>query len=180
MLTAATGFGLVTYSLAVKTLSGDAPSRRCGEENDSQKTSTFVWPVRRIALYMALVFVSCVAISVTASVCPEFVFNISFLRKITCADLRYAEVSRKPDGWHRLSSQESTRLLDVKGANLGGVNLAGACASGAFLVNAIMTESNMEKADLRQADLCGSVQQRLPAHGFVGKRQPSRSPLRRR
>jgi uncharacterized protein YjbI with pentapeptide repeats len=156
VLMAATGLGAATYSLTVQTLGGERnPVSEAGEHGDRKRTPAGIG-LRMAAIAGAFVVMICALVSIAAF--KGWMVNTGYLREWTSPDIRYGEISHKPDDWQHLSLMEAEELSRVvRGARLQGANLRGAKAYGSFFVNAELTGARLQKTDFSEADLRVSV-----------------------
>ena len=156
----ATGFGVYSYRLAVRTLSG---VRHHGH-------------AYRLDRWTLIVSLLTLFLSINAGINPVgsqswrpsqwdwwpdppgiragvagYLSLLPWYR--TSADLRDAEVSTKPANWTARKESLETEITQVKGADLRDQDLRAAVANDAFLVKARLVGADLRGASLRRADL---------------------------
>jgi len=151
LITAATGFGVYSYRLAVRTLSGGAMATQ-QENGGNQPFWVRMWRAVRFHLpdgmKAAGTFVaSILVLSVGAAIDPGDNL-LTMLGYETHADLRGEDLSTKPSGWTGREETADLEIAQVKGVDLVGRDLRNTDAGGTFLVKA-----QLESADLRSAYL---------------------------
>jgi uncharacterized protein YjbI with pentapeptide repeats len=159
LIAGAAWFGVYSYQLAVRTLSGGATARQ-QEKSEGQPLRVRTWrTVRRnlpSAMVAGLSAVIVAMLSVGAANEPGDDLLIALgsgLGYETYADLTDDEVSTKPSGWTGREETAAVEIAQVKGADLAGRDLMNADASRAFLVRANLSRANLNGADLEGADL---------------------------
>jgi uncharacterized protein YjbI with pentapeptide repeats len=155
LATIAFGFGVRSYRLAVRTLSG-ADEHSAPEQDEPlwslvRRGIRSYWPDRWTIFASSLA----VVLSVWAAIVPGDDLQ-AMLGYKTSADLRDDDVSTKPSGWTGRKETADVEIAQVKGADLEGRDLRDAEANGVFLVKAKLVEANLRGASLRKADLRGA------------------------
>jgi uncharacterized protein YjbI with pentapeptide repeats len=157
LITIAVGFGVQSYRLAVRTLSGTGEPSTPGQD---EPLWTWIWRGIRsfrpdrwtiLALSLALVLSAGVWIDPGDDLLTRLGYE-------TGLDLTDDDVSAKPSGWTGQEETAEVEIAQVKGANLEGRDLRQTNARGAFLVKANLAGADLRRAhlwyaDLREADL---------------------------
>jgi uncharacterized protein YjbI with pentapeptide repeats len=151
LFTVGTGFGVASYNLAVQTLGGKRNPGLFFENEVSTRKRTFAtnFPWAFGAMIAAAFF--CAFISVAAF--SGWTAFSDGLRRWTCADISYGQISYKPSDGQHSSETKFKEAKEVRGALLMGINLSGAKAFETFLANADLTDANLSQTDLSGADL---------------------------
>jgi uncharacterized protein YjbI with pentapeptide repeats len=167
LTTIAIGFGVHSYRLAVRTLSGAGEPSAPGHD---EPLRVWIWrgirsyrPERWTILALSLALV----LSVEAALVPGRNL-LTLLGFSTRADLTNEDVSTKPSGWTGRDETAAVEVAQVKGADLEYRDLRNTDARGAFLVraklagadlrNAILTEDvDLRGANLRDANLMDAI-----------------------
>jgi hypothetical protein len=152
LITIAIGFGLHSFQLAIRTLSGAGEPSAPGQD---KPLWTWIWGgihSYRPDRWTILAFSLALVLSVGAAIDP----GDNLLTRIgyeTYAELRDDDVSTKPSAWTGLEQNADEEIAQVKGADLEGRDLRHADAGGAFLVKAKLSGARLRGADFDDADL---------------------------
>jgi uncharacterized protein YjbI with pentapeptide repeats len=152
LITIAVGFGVHSYRLAVRTLSG------AGEPSAPGPDEPFwTWILRGIRNYRPdrwtiVAFSIALVLSAGAAIDPGENL-LTTLGYETYAELTEDDISTKPSGWTGREETAAVEIAQVKGADLEGRDLRNAAASEAFLVKAQLESANLRRIDLWGADL---------------------------
>jgi uncharacterized protein YjbI with pentapeptide repeats len=152
LIAIAVGFGVRSYRLAVRTLSGAEQPSAPGQD---EPFWAWIWRGARSYRPDSLTIFalsSVVVLSVWAAVAPGDNF-LTMLGYETYAGLTDDEVSLKPSGWTGRTETAEVEIAQVKGADLVGIDLRTADASNVFLVKAKLASADLRGAGLRHADL---------------------------
>jgi uncharacterized protein YjbI with pentapeptide repeats len=172
LIAGAAWFGVYSYRLAVRTLSGGATATQ-EEKGGDQRLRVRIWRAFRRYLPSGMEAASAglaIVVVLSAGVWidpgdPPPIWRrlplppsdlLTILRYETYADLRHDDVSTKPAGWTGQEEIEEVEIGQVKGADLEGRDLRNANASGAFFVRANLAGANLRESDLFNADLRGA------------------------
>ena len=164
LIAGAAWFGVYSYRLAVRTLSGGATSTE-EEKRGDQPLPVRIWRTVRRHLPSGMATAGAgvtvvLLLSVEAEIAPgRNLLTVlgSALGYKTYADLTDDDVSTKPSGWTGRKETADVEVAQVKGADLEGRDLRNADASRAFLAKAKLAGADLSNgADLRGADLRGA------------------------
>ena len=170
LIAVAAWFGVYSYRLAVRTLSGGATATE-EEKRGDQPLRVRIWRTVRRHLPSGMEAAGAgvaivVVLSAGAAIDPGDDLLTLRLGYETYADLRDDDVSTKPSGWTGRDETAAVEIAQVKGADLEGRDLRNADASRAFLVKAklagadlrgaVLSDADLRGADLRGADLRGA------------------------
>jgi uncharacterized protein YjbI with pentapeptide repeats len=156
LIALAAGFGMYSYRLAVRTLSGGATATEEDKKN-SQPFCVRIWRTARRYLPTGMAAASAgltivMVLSAGAAIDPGNDL-LTTLGYETSADLTDDDVSTKPSGWTGRDETADVEIAQVKGADLDGRDLRNANARGAFLMKAKLAEAKLAEANLSGADL---------------------------
>jgi uncharacterized protein YjbI with pentapeptide repeats len=155
LIAIAVGFGVHSYRLAVRTLSGVGESAAPGQD-----MPLWLWIWRGIRSYRPdrwtlLALSLALVLSVGAAIYPGENL-LTALGYETYAELTDEDVSTKPSGWTGQDETAAVEIAQVKGAALEGRDLRDADARRSFLVNGKLSYTDLRGADLMDADLRGA------------------------
>jgi uncharacterized protein YjbI with pentapeptide repeats len=159
LIAAAAWFGVDSYRLAVRTLSGGATATQEEKRGDERLWARTWRTVRRYLPGGMEAAGAGVAIIVVLSVGAAIEPRDDLLTTLgyeTNAQLTDDDISTKPSGWTGQDETAAVEVAQVKGADLENRDLRHADASGAFLVNAKLSRVGLSDADLREADFRGA------------------------
>ena len=190
LITLAVGFGVRSYRLAVRTLSGaDEPSA------PGQDPPLWAWIWRGIRSYRPDKFTTlALYLAVVFSVGPTLARRdnldghhdnwdlLTMLRYETYAELVAEDISTKPSSWTGREETADVEVAQVKGADLQDRDLRNAAIGRAFLVKGNFARANLRGADFRDTDLRRASFWKADLRGanLAPRRPPRRLPPRHR